>query len=230
MLNFYVSDCQYCTFQRNIGYCTPGNPIQKVYTQRNLSMGSEGKEPTLSRNTIINNLLLGGDRNFTTGTGMKESIFAHNTLVNAVGDYNVIIFGGDASGGVFKNNIILQEDSIPVAVNSATGITFGYNNWSKTPPSSVQGMGDVIDDPKIAKTGPTGPGELTAEYFKLLSDSPAIDKALPLAEVKEDYFGNPRGESPDIGAHEFGGGLEGTRQRGKSSMLRVATQRLRHNL
>jgi len=31
----------------------------------------------------------------------------------------------------------------------------------------------------------------------------AIDKAMPLAEVKDDIDGKPRGSKPDIGAHEF---------------------------
>jgi len=44
---------------------------------------------------------------------------------------------------------------------------------------------------------------LTADWFKLTDSSLAIDEAVPLAEVIEDFFGNPRGESPDIGAHEF---------------------------
>ena len=33
----------------------------------------------------------------------------------------------------------------------------------------------------------------------------AVDRALPLAEVKEDIDRSPRGEKPDLGAHEFGG-------------------------
>jgi hypothetical protein len=45
---------------------------------------------------------------------------------------------------------------------------------------------------------------LSIDYFKLTAGSGlAINKALKLAEVVTDFFGNARGTSPDIGAMEY---------------------------
>jgi hypothetical protein len=117
---------------------------------------------------------------------------------------NFKILEGAHSGARVENNIIVQEDGSPMALVVPTeGIAFDHNLWSKTPPSHVSGPGDVIGDPRLLKAGPTGPGALTADWFKLTDNSPAIDKAVPLAGVTADFFGNSRGESPDIGAHEY---------------------------
>jgi hypothetical protein len=162
------------------------------------------------------------------GGGLVNDLIAHNTFVNSVGEVNFKILEGDHRGTRVENNIILQEDGSPIALvepapgtfdggvdasfvvwlpialaNRSTGIAFDHNLWSKTPPSHVAGPGDVIGDPGLSKAGPTGPGALTADWFKLTDNSPAIDKAVALAEVLEDFFGNSRGESPDIGAHEY---------------------------
>ena len=60
----------------------------------------------------------------------------------------------------------------------------------------------MIGDPQLAKSGPTGPGLLTPEWFKILASSPALERGKIIAEVTEDFFRNPRGSAPDIGAHE----------------------------
>ncbi|UCE43346.1 MAG: PKD domain-containing protein [Candidatus Aminicenantes bacterium] len=113
---------------------------------------------------------------------------------------------GNYTNARFLNNIILQEDEIPLATNDSRGVTFGNNIWSKTPPSDCRGSGDIIADPKLAKTGPTGPGSLKPEWFKILENSPAKDRAKVLSEVIEDFFRTPRGNKPDIGAIELPGG------------------------
>ena len=44
---------------------------------------------------------------------------------------------------------------------------------------------------------------MTPEWFKLLADSPAINKAKILTEITDDFFKTTRGNNPDIGAHEY---------------------------
>ena len=69
----------------------------------------------------------------------------------------------------------------------------------------MMGTNSLVGDPKLTKTGTIAPGNLTADYFKLTSTSPAIDKGIALPEVIEDYFktSRPQGGGYDIGAHEY---------------------------
>jgi hypothetical protein len=60
-----------------------------------------------------------------------------------------------------------------------------------------------MGDPLISKTGSTSAGQLTGDYFKLLSSSPAINKGEIINIIMDDFFGNSRDALPDIGAHEF---------------------------
>ena len=103
-----------------------------------------------------------------------------------------------------ENNIVEQADSLPIAViETKTGLFFSNNLWTKTPSSNAAGTGDVIGDPRLVKSGPTGPGLLTSEWFKILANSPAINKAKVISEVTEDFFRTGRGLAPDIGAYEY---------------------------
>ena len=206
--NFYVSDTKYTLFQRNLSYYTPGNMIQVYETQNGILLGDEKFNPPSSDNTVINSLFLGGERNFAaSGSVLKNCLIANNTFVNAQNTpsdcCNIMFFSGASSNTRFMNNIILQEDGVPIAENGASGITFGYNNWSRTPPGNCQGRGDIIGNPKLAKLGLTGPGLLTPQWFKIFKSSPARNRAKVLREVKRDFFNTLRGTNPDFGAHEF---------------------------
>jgi hypothetical protein len=207
-VNVYLSDTKFTAYQRNLSYYTPGNMIQVYSTQNCIMLGDENLNPPSSDNTIINNLFLGGERNLAaSGSVLKGCLIANNTFVNAQNTpsecYNILIFSGSGSNSRFINNIILQEDSVPIGTNGASGVTFSNNNWSKTPPGNCQGPGDIIGNPRLAKLGLTGPGSLTPQWFKILRSSPARNRAKVLREVKRDFFKTLRGSNPDIGAHEF---------------------------
>ena len=207
--NYYVRESKYCLFQRNLSYCTPNNLVGQYVLEVPLLIGDEGPTLPSSDNTFINNLIMGGKRyNASIGSGTFENgLFAHNTLVNAIGGTNIRIGKGPYTNARFQNNIILQEDALAIiGANEAIGVIIGYNNWSKTPPSNFRGTGDVTGNPLLAKSGPTGPGLLTPAWFKILASSPARDRAKVLSEVTEDFFRTPRGGTPDMGAHEFSNG------------------------
>jgi hypothetical protein len=105
------------------------------------------------------------------------------------------------------NNIFLQENALPITeVSFVGGIRFSNNLWSKTPLPAARGIEDVLGDPHLKKGGPTGAGSLTPEYFKIQAASPGRGKGKPLVEVKDDFFGWPRGTSPDIGGHQYRAG------------------------
>jgi hypothetical protein len=215
-VNLYLDSSSGAIARRNLVYYSPDWNLSNA---RCLTIGAETGQA--SNLTIVNNFLMGGfvnlemDSNLTQLTNVT---IAHNTIINARGDlssgYNMGVYLRSSltsfTNSVFKNNIVVEEASgrIPVSVPSShPGLTFSYNNWNKTPAVPAQGTGDVIGDPKLAKTGFTGPGQLTGEYFMILAYSPACDKCSPISSVTDDFFGKKRpvGIYPDMGGYEYGG-------------------------
>ena len=82
-----------------------------------------------------------------------------------------------------------------------TGITLGYQCFSKAAPPNCQGPGDVTADPLLAETD----DYMNPLWYQLLVSSPARGAGLSLAAVVDDYWENPRSvfTPPDIGAHEY---------------------------
>ena len=102
------------------------------------------------------------------------------------------------------NNLIVQEQGGRLAeVVADPELHFSHNLWSEKPSPQASGPGDIIGNPKLAKTGATRAGQLTADGFKLTANSPAIGRANVLAEVKNDFGGNTRGNHPAVGAFKF---------------------------
>jgi len=213
--NVYLSDTKHSTLRGNLIFSTPGNPIAPHYAQTGILMGDEKFNPPSSDNTVINNLVIGNVNNFYSwqnggSGGLDNVVIAHNTFVNALphpsGDGyhgNVKIHGSDAES-MFINNIIVQEDDLLIASISSASNTFANNLWSKNPPSTASGAGDVIADPLLQTTGPVTAESITAEWFELSAQSPAIDAGRVTAYVR-DHFDKERDSSPDIGAIEYQG-------------------------
>ena len=208
--NLYMDRTKNTIARGNILYYLTNPPPNS-----NFLIGSEGGDPSAnSNNNFYNNFLLGGKKNiysptYVKGDGLVNWIIAYNTLVNSteMTTGNLCISSMVHSGTIIKNNIILQENSGPICyITTASGLTFSYNNWSKSPCANASGTGDVIGDPKLAKIGPYGVGTLTAEYFKILSSSAARDVGSAMSEITADFFGNNRlsGTYPDMGGHEYG--------------------------
>jgi len=215
----YLDSSSGAIVRRNLVYYSPGWNLSSA---RCLTIGAETGQA--SNLTIVNNFLMGGFVNLETDSNLTQLTnvtIANNTIVNARGDlssgYNMGVYIRpdltSFSNSVFTNNIVVEEASgrIPISVPSShPGLTFSHNNWNKTPAVSAQGTGDVISDSKIAKTGSTGPGQLTGEYFKILADSPARDNGSTIFSVTDDFFGKnrPVGIYPDMGGYEYGGEAE----------------------
>ena len=93
-----------------------------------------------------------------------------------------------------ENNLLVQENGGRLAdVVADPELHFSHNLWSEKHSPQVAGPGDIIGNPKLAKTGTIEAGQLVADRFKLTADSPAIGHANALAEVKDDFEGNARG-------------------------------------
>lgn len=213
-VNLYVDSSSGTIVRRNLVYHSPNSSS----SSRGITIG--GETGGVSNVTIVNNFVMGGfvnlevDSNVTSLNGVNIS---YNTFVNSRGDansgYNMgIYFRSNLksfSNSTFSNNLVIEEPSnrTPVSVSSShNGLTFSHNAWSKTPNSAAQGAGDITcptSDCGISKNGTYSAGALSPEWFKILSNSPARDKAEVISSVSEDFFKNQRGSLPDIGAHEF---------------------------
>lgn len=211
--NLYVSDASYILVQRNIIYNT-SNPLFpprngnltgiSLFEERaGLPNNAGFTAPHSTNNTIINNFLYNANISVFTwnesqvkNPGFNNSIIANNTMIDGKLSIGNLVH----SDSQIRNNIFYSTGhSVPTKV----GITFSNNYWSATPPATAAGTGDIIGNPQVAQTGATGPGALTANFFKLLASSPARDHGVVVPDVTEDYFRTARGSPPDIGGHEY---------------------------
>ena len=207
-VNLYVSDTRNALVQRNIVYNTPNNLVGQ---RRPMTLGDEvSSKPRSANNTIINNFLYNVDlwafwSTVVSGSGLDNVVIAFNTVVNGQ-----LEIGENKNDGVINksgyiyNNIFMHESQNPWDIKgSLQNLTFQNNLWSLQPPTSIRSQTDIIGDPQLERSGGTGPGELTPDYFVLSGSSPAINKGINLKDVQEDFFENLRDNKPDIGGHEF---------------------------
>jgi parallel beta-helix repeat protein len=154
-------------------------------------------------NKVFNNFLLNCDLNLFKyaihGTsGLSNSTIAFNTVVNG----NLVIGYGETIrnyNSSIVNNIFNGSSNM---VPSNSGLTFETNCWANRPENCIN-SGDIIADPVLNLTGLTTPGGLTANYFKLLSNSPAISAGTVISSILTDYFGTMRNNPPTIGGYEY---------------------------
>jgi parallel beta-helix repeat protein len=205
-VNLYLSDATNSVVQRNMVYASSAPAIPTRSSARpGIAMYDEvARVPRSANNTVINNFLRGVDLSAfswsaVTGSGLKSVLIANNTVVDGF----LKVGGGSSlshSNSQIRNNIFAGGGS--VATNS--GITFSHNNWATTPPSAAASSTNIVRDPQVSRSGSTAPGALTGDYFKVLGSSPAINAAMSVSLVANDYFKASRGSAPDIGGHEYG--------------------------
>ena len=208
--NIYISDATHVLCQRNFVYMNPDSYVYGYGANGGIMLGDETYDPPSANITIINNVAYGNQGNFWwwqggDGGGMNNVLVANNTFINGTGDPdrgrgNVIISRGDHQNVRFENNLIRQDGELPViATIDQPGITYSHNLWSKPPYEYVLSPNDIIANPQLSETG----DPFSVEWFILTSSSPAIDHALAIPEVVDDYFDNPRRAFPDMGAIEY---------------------------
>jgi hypothetical protein len=213
--NVYISDATDVLFQRNLVYSTGFMNTYGGTPQTGIAVWDEIYNPTSARITIINNLVYGtkyclkwlsGPRD--EGSGMNQVLIANNTFLNSTQDSCIYIEDSPIHfNSTFMNNIVMQENDMPVIiVSTSPGLQFSNNLWSKLPVSAAQGSGDIIGNPMLAMINTFS----DPRWYQLLPGSPAINHAVGLPEVIDDYWQNFRGDFPDIGAHEYQGELTPT--------------------
>ncbi len=219
--NVYLGHTAYVTVRRNLVYHTGSAPwLRKGFPAEGILVADETwrppEDPMGTDQIIVNNFVSGCSQNFgfwfagVSASGLKNALIAYNTFVDSSGTnafkgcFN--IEDGSHTNVQIKNNIIAQaRTNIPIAVIAQNPqLIFSHNLWSR-PVSGIQSSpADVVADPQLARAGPTNPGQWMPDWFKLLSTSPARNRARALAQVTGDHFRAPRDSTPDIGGHEFG--------------------------
>lgn len=194
--NIYLSDTTDSWVERNFVYTTGA---MTVGSRGGIVMGDERFAPVSQRNTVINNIVNGGSNCFAIWNSMANMKIAHNIFMNCDSDYTIRILAGSHTNTLFYNNIILEETSKAITLLAGTGITYDYNVWSKTPSAAAQGGHNIVGDPLVSKTG----NYTSIDYYRLTAGSPAIDAALVLAWVEDDWDGADRpGSNRDCGPFE----------------------------
>jgi hypothetical protein len=199
--NIYIHDATNILCQRNFIYMNPASYIYGFGSNVGIMMGDEGNTPSANI-IIINNISFGNSWNYALwrGTNIINNIqIANNSFVNGMIAGNVSLRGYHQNVR-FENNIVQQDGDLPtILITLDPDVSFSHNLWSKPPIEAASGPGDIIADPQLSKTG----DPFSVEWFIPASSSPAIDHALVIPEVVDDYFGNPRGALPDMGAIEY---------------------------
>lgn len=176
--NLYLTNSRGNTARKNLLYCTPGNMMEKYISQGNILIGIEGASFS-SGHLVTYNLCLGGRMNFYAGANsVEDSEIAFNTFVNAnpyYGDAACVAFlRGAYSNLRYHHNVALEENPAnEIAHIECQGIKADFNCWSRIPVEAMTGVSDINADPLLAKVGPTGPGELTVDWFRPLAKTPA---------------------------------------------------------
>jgi hypothetical protein len=200
--NIYIHDVTNVLCQRNFSYTDPKSYVFPYGPHNGIMMGDERDTP--SKNIyIINNISIGNNWNYVLfeGTNVTNNILiANNTFVNAINSGGVL-FKGYHQNIRFENNIVQQDSPLPlILITDNADVSFANNLWSgNDPPPEVISSGDKFGPPHFNQTG----DPFSPEWYKITEISPAKDNALSLPEVVEDYFGNLREATPDMGAHEF---------------------------
>jgi len=201
----YVSDTTDNLIEGNLFYCSPNNVVKTAMgsdNQPSVLFGDEQFVPASARNTFINNLVMGGDYCFYNTLAANSYVkVANNTFVNAFGLTANVQYNGHGIGSSFVNNIIVQDNGLACIYLYYSDWAAPANNlWSKASSTAATSATDIVANPQLAKTGLTGPGQLTPAWFRLLSGSPAIKAGVDVFGVSADFFGTKRGSPPDVGA------------------------------
>lgn len=224
-VNIYNDNSRDSITQRNIVYYSSDakdfwGPDATYPRGRGISLANEDytryNNLSIGKNQIIaNNFVFNCGSGFVfapdegIGSHLDHSLIAYNTFVDQNLTAIIIRDPRDKSNHInsrFTNNIVVQKEGVTlIQFGAATGVTYSDNCWSRQVHPFVSSSGDVIGDPRLARVGSYEGGKLTEEYFKLLSDSPAINKARVMAEVTEDFLKTKRGLTPDMGAYEYDG-------------------------
>jgi hypothetical protein len=230
---YYIDAGKNNTIRYNLAYKSTENHVANNRSYAIAVTNEDARKYLFSEgNKIYGNMIAGASTGISMGCEIHKTIpnavchngakVYHNTIV----DSSVTNIAARPTTGQtleIKNNLSIFYGAPSTArhyfswggFSSTTtpGITWSHNLWyGGTLPTGDPRNNSVTGDPRLVKqTGwrTIAPDSLTANHFKLLSGSAAIDKGLALGSpYNVDYFktSRPQGSAWDIGAHEFTSG------------------------
>jgi len=207
-VSLYMLLCEDSKFQRNLAYNTwmmRRIPASGIYGDVSFGIWNEAYVGfTFSRDTVINNVAMGGGTVFALADGPTNFIVANNTFICSWYDggttylWNTVPF----NNVTFKNNIIAQLDTTGLDCFSQSDETPGgttysdYNLWSVALSGTdavMSGAHDVSGQNPLFVASPwdSAAGHVKLADFNLQSDSPCINAGTDL------------GWGDDIGARQY---------------------------
>lgn len=160
---------------------------------------------------VINNIVVGcgaGFRSSRTGGRLTNFQLAHNTILNSTSNSIEINVKSPSILSYIENNLIASGGVKDIArVSNGDGVIWRHNLWSIFPgPKIFNPVNDIVES-NIGLAGinePVVAGAVTADSYKLVAGSAAIDRGVLLQnKTGTDFWGNQRDSLPDIGANEF---------------------------
>ena len=160
-------------------------------------------------NNMILNVALAGLR--FASTNVDGLHVTHNTFFNINTTNNGNIGALQWEGSAANVNLYVENNIFHASANSAryylnymssgadAGLTLRNNLWHGLGAAPSKDMTPVTGDPSFVSTTPG------AEDLRIQAGSPAIDTGMMLSvPLADDFFFNPRLDTPDLGAHEGG--------------------------
>ncbi len=160
---------------------------------------------------VTNNIVVGCGAGFsaTPTTGRLNNFnLAHNTILNSTDEAISIRLAKPSAHSYIENNLIASSNGGEMAtVENGEGLVWRHNFWSSFPGEQVYNpVSDVVeaDAGLVNLNAPLTAGAVTADAYKLVEGSPAIDHGIYRnGDSRPDFWGTPRDSRPDIGANEF---------------------------
>ncbi len=147
--NIYISDATNVILRNNYIYDTD-ETLGKNGNYVGIMLGDERYDPPSEGIVIVDNIVNNTNINLywwqgVEGGGMKDVTIRNNTFINSRERTNIRINNGPHENVVFSDNVILQQDTLPISSISVNdGISLFRNLWSKAPNKNAQGDGDII--------------------------------------------------------------------------------------
>ena len=214
-VNLYVNNARNVVVQRNLVYNSPNNPNHYANVQHGAFTLADEVIPSndlihsSSNNSVVNNMIYNAEFcmfcwTSVANTGLRNVLIANNTIVGNFSTADLQTSSGRVvnNSSLIFNNIVTGNVFIP----SSTGLNISHNLWGTTPQMSIQGTGNMVRAPLLAGTTAgriPSHGQLTADYFRVLSSSPALRAGTAVSSVTTDFFMTPRSPTPSIGATEL---------------------------